>query len=125
MNPKPPRGPGFLLQRLVPRREREFLLGDLDERYRGRLAARGRAVAHVWYWIQVARALVSIPRLWRARMSANDRRNPSVQFRTRYWDSAYLYRLRLGYLIGDGSWFRLEDRQDATPQGRCTNAATN
>ena len=62
MSPKPPRVPAFLLERMTPRREREFLLGDLQERYRDSLAARGRAVAVGWYWIQVIKTLVSLPR---------------------------------------------------------------
>lgn len=64
MSPKPPRLPELLLERLTPRREREFLLGDLQERYGDLLATRSRTVAVGWYWIQVVKALLSLSGLW-------------------------------------------------------------
>lgn len=66
MSSRPPRLPELILERLTPGGEREFLLGDLHERYGDLFAARGAAVAHAWYWIQVLKALVSLPGLWRA-----------------------------------------------------------
>jgi hypothetical protein len=47
---KPPRFPKFLLL-LVPRRNREHLLGDLEEEYSTLVVPEyGRRLADVWYW---------------------------------------------------------------------------
>ena len=66
MSSRPPRLAELILERLTPAGEREFLLGDLQERYGDLFAAKGPAVARVWYWVQVLKALVSLPGLWRA-----------------------------------------------------------
>jgi putative ABC transport system permease protein len=50
----PPRLALTLLRRFLPRDEREFVLGDLEELYRGR-RARGVLSAHAWYWMQALR----------------------------------------------------------------------
>jgi putative ABC transport system permease protein len=64
MSARPPRVPEFLLERLLPSGECEFLLGDLQERYGDLVAKNGSAVAYAWYWMQVLKALGSLPRLW-------------------------------------------------------------
>ncbi len=63
MSTRPPRLPERLLGWVTPAAEREFLLGDLEERYRDVLAARGKTAARVWYWSQTLRMLVRIPGL--------------------------------------------------------------
>lgn len=50
----PPRLALALLRRFLPRGEREFVLGDLEELYRRR-RARGALSANAWYWMQALR----------------------------------------------------------------------
>lgn len=96
MSPKPPRVPELLLQCLTPRGEREFLLGDLLERYADLLAARGRAIAAAWYWAQALKTLASLPRLWRAQGREPPRRSPSPTRRPiRHMTSIVLFNLRV------------------------------
>ena len=55
--PRPPRFATVLLWLLLPREEREFVLGDLEERWRERGHARA------WYWEQVLRSVGHVLRI--------------------------------------------------------------
>lgn len=65
----PPPAPGFLLL-LVPKKEREFLLGDLEEEYRTRALRDGRSKALIWHWRQVGVCICSFA--WRLLKKAAD-----------------------------------------------------
>ncbi|MBK8006540.1 MAG: ABC transporter permease [Gemmatimonadetes bacterium] len=61
MTPTPPRLAAWLLRRLVPAGEREFLLGDLEEGFDRHARGQGSAAAWRWYWRQ---ALGAALRSW-------------------------------------------------------------
>jgi putative ABC transport system permease protein len=62
---KPPPLPRWLIARLAPRADRDVIVGDLDEEFRRRAAASGRAPT-AWYWAQAAGSIPSALRLrWR------------------------------------------------------------
>jgi len=59
---KPPSAAKFMLL-LVPRRDREHLVGDLEEEYRTIvLPEYGARAAKFWYWCQVLSSIA--PLLW-------------------------------------------------------------
>jgi putative ABC transport system permease protein len=63
MTPHPPRPPAtavWLLSRRIPAALRDFILGDLEEEFRGRHAA-SPADARRWYWRQTIRCLAAPP----------------------------------------------------------------
>ena len=51
--------PRLLLRWLLPLRDREFIVGDLDEEFARRLMTDGHARAALWYWRQAAASLFS------------------------------------------------------------------
>ncbi|MFN8574730.1 MAG: ADOP family duplicated permease [Gemmatimonadaceae bacterium] len=57
--PAAPRLARWLVALRVPPREREFVLGDLDEGYADRLASADIRAARLWYWSQVLSTLRS------------------------------------------------------------------
>jgi predicted permease len=58
----PPRAARWLLERLLSRDEREFILGDLEEEFRTRISESGDArAARRWYWSQAARLITFRP----------------------------------------------------------------
>jgi putative ABC transport system permease protein len=59
---RPPFLPRFLLRWLLPFRDREFIIGDLDEEYALRQKPRGWLRAYAWYWRQVFFSIVSATR---------------------------------------------------------------
>ena len=62
MTARPPRLACWLLSRATPDRRREELLGDLEELFQARVAARGRVAARRWYWRQTVDAIVDVIR---------------------------------------------------------------
>ncbi len=54
-----PRIAGWLLRLVLPRTEREFFLGDLEEEFRARCARSG-AQARMWYWRQALTASLAL-----------------------------------------------------------------
>jgi putative ABC transport system permease protein len=62
----PPALATWLLQRRVPSADQEFLLGDLEERFREIAADRGASAARRWYWRE---ALATLLRPWPRRHS--------------------------------------------------------
>lgn len=62
MSARPSRLAGWLATRRVPRDEREFVVGDLDEEFTERVGASGGFVstlrARLWYWRQALRCLI-------------------------------------------------------------------
>ncbi|HKW00223.1 MAG TPA: ABC transporter permease [Vicinamibacterales bacterium] len=63
MNARPSRLAGWLATRRVPRDEREFVLGDLDEEFAERAGTSdgvlSTAAARLWYWRQALRCLIA------------------------------------------------------------------
>ena len=57
MQPRLPRLPTWLLNRLTPSPRREILLGDFEEGYREMVAFVGVARARRWYWGQALRSI--------------------------------------------------------------------
>ena len=64
MSPDPPRSPGLarvLLTLLLPRAEREFVIGDLEETFAARIDAGARpATMRRWYWRATAANLAAL-----------------------------------------------------------------
>jgi hypothetical protein len=58
----PPRLPGWLLARLLPDRELEYVLGDLVEEYALRSRHASAVTVQCWYTMQICRSIV--PLLW-------------------------------------------------------------
>jgi len=54
---KVPRVARWILKRFVNRIEHETLIGDLDEMYNINAVGLRTSRAHVWYWIQIAKAI--------------------------------------------------------------------
>jgi predicted permease len=50
MNNNPPRIAAWLVRCRVPRADREFVLGDLDEGFQARVDRAGSSAARSWYW---------------------------------------------------------------------------
>jgi putative ABC transport system permease protein len=61
----PPRVAAWLLARLVPADEREWVLGDLEERWQARRDRDGGSAAALWYW---SRAVTIPVWLWTAEL---------------------------------------------------------
>jgi predicted permease len=80
---RPPRLAVAILERVVPREEREFCLGDLEEQFHDR-AANGMWRARLWYWRQTMTHMFSDPS---SSPSMDNRSHPS--------------RERLGSLLAD------------------------
>lgn len=57
MRGAPPRIAEEILRRVLPREDRDFILGDLEQQYRTRV--RGGRGALRWYWWQVSRAVTA------------------------------------------------------------------
>lgn len=56
---RPPAAAVFLLDLVLPMRERLTILGDLEEAYTGDLLPQhGRAKARLWYWLRAVREVV-------------------------------------------------------------------
>ena len=92
MPPSPPRLARLLL-RLLPRAGREYVSGDLEEEYRGRMVPeRGQRGADSWFWGQVLRSLVAFAR-HRSTPSNNPFRRQSPRLRGSLSDLRFALRI--------------------------------
>lgn len=53
MSKKPPRIAASILRRILPPKDRDYLLGDYEESFQTRFQEKGALSASLWYWIQL------------------------------------------------------------------------
>lgn len=87
-----------LILRLVPRPDREYVVGDLEEGYAERAAMRGRGRARLWLWRQAVKTLLAYlaPARWGGGWMRDARRAARTLWRSPGFAAASVTTLALG-----------------------------